>query len=306
MKVQAFALLTILAICTASEGDRAQHFQHCLNPCVETTCPRQPWSWYSLWDCKRECQYRCMHKYSQQRKAAGLPVVKFYGKWPFKRICHLQEACSCLFSLANMAPHVIFAIRPPWPYAHYIHKTLRGYSVMGVNTWFWAAVFHAHDNKWTEAADYFSAILGLSYLIWVVVVRLVGAACDVRRRAARVCTGTALVCHYIYHVRRMLHSFDYGYNMQVGVSMAVINAVGWAWYLWRIRQRPYQKRMALTLLGLNVSIALELFDFPPVFQLFDAHAAWHLVTAPLTWQWYQHMITDTQWDAAHDEAHKKG
>ena len=33
------------------------------------------------------------------------------------------------------------------------------YPWVGMNTWLWSTVFHARDVRWTEAADYFFALL---------------------------------------------------------------------------------------------------------------------------------------------------
>lgn len=45
------------------------------------------------------------------------------------------------------------------PPGSYMRFWLTLYPWVGMNTWLWSAVFHARDVPWTEAADYFFALL---------------------------------------------------------------------------------------------------------------------------------------------------
>jgi hypothetical protein len=38
----------------------------------------------------------------------------------------------------------------------------------------------------------------------------------------------------------------------------------------------------------------EVYDFPPVWGLFDAHSLWHLATGLVTWLWYDFAAADQQ------------
>ncbi len=60
------------------------------------------------WDCGADCAYHCMRAIEAQRAAAKSgPVFKYTGKWPFVRLLGAQELASVVFSLANLAAHVI-------------------------------------------------------------------------------------------------------------------------------------------------------------------------------------------------------
>ena len=50
-------------------------------------------------------RYSCMHEHTAQREAAGLPVLQYYGKWPFVRLGTVQEPAAALFSLLNLLAH---------------------------------------------------------------------------------------------------------------------------------------------------------------------------------------------------------
>lgn len=151
--------------------------------------------------------------------------------------------------------------------------------------------------------DYFSAILGIAYLLWAVIHRLLAPYTSSMkpRKGLVVFSGILVGCFYAYHVRIMLAHFDYGYNMKVGVGMALLADIGWLIYFWRIRMRPYVHRMALTFVVLNASILLELFDFPPLGGFLDAHASWHMSTVPTVFVWYRYLSKDLQWDMAEAE-----
>lgn len=43
----------------------------------------------------------------------------------------------------------------------------------------------------------------------------------------------------------------------------------------------------------TAATALELFDFPPWALTIDAHALWHLVTAPIAYYWYNFLVEDS-------------
>ena len=67
-----------------------------------------------------------------------------------------------------------------------------------------------------------------------------------------------------------------------------------AWCYWKWPTHRYVKSAAFAVLLLNLSISLELLDFPPLFWTFDSHALWHLSTAFIHSIWYQFIIDDCQ------------
>ena len=54
-----------------------------------------------------------------------------------------------------------------------------------------------------------------------------------------------------------------------------------AWWLLTRSDRAHAWRAPALHLALAAAAALELIDFPPVLGALDAHALWHLLTAPL-------------------------
>ncbi|CAM9734846.1 unnamed protein product, partial [Choristocarpus tenellus] len=114
------------------------------------------------WGCESECGYKCMSQHVELRILRGQSVQQYHGKWPFRRVWGIQELFASLFSLGNGLPHLYHALRSQGlfnPPGHYMSMWMTWYTVVGINTWLWSAVFHARDVRWTEAADYFCALL---------------------------------------------------------------------------------------------------------------------------------------------------
>jgi hypothetical protein len=100
--------------------------------------------------------------------------------------------------------------------------------------------------------------------------------------------GAALLqhIHYMAFVK-----FDYGYNMSLCIAIGVTTAV--AWVVWVTKTKHPGRWTLYKCMGLvHMAMLLEVLDFPPLLNMFDAHALWHAATVPLTYLWYQFMAAD--------------
>jgi len=76
--------------------------------------------------------------------------------------------------------------------------------------------------------------------------------------------------------------FNYDYNMMIAVLNGVYQFIVWAiWYLFKGRiesnsDQNYKVVLAYGLMGLAGT--MELFDFPPILEIFDPHSLWHFGT----------------------------
>lgn len=251
------------------------------------------------WDCDSECKYRCMIDVQQ-----GAPPVKYYGKWPFTRVLGFQEFASSSFSMLNLLANLFGLLTflrlvdfklPRKPVGdkgpHYEYAGLFAiYGVFAVNAWFWSAAFHARDVKYTEGWDYSSAIalLGLSLLVCLIRTN------SLRVEATRVMVGAPIIAFCTTHILYMnLYTFDYGWNLLVCTTMGVATLLLWtAWALWS--NHPASWKVLVVAAGTALSLLLELFDFPPVAGLVDAHALWHAATVPLTLLWWSFLRSDAK------------
>ncbi len=72
----------------------------------------------------------------------------------------------------------------------------------------------------------------------------------------------------------------------------------------RIRKRPYAVGMAAVIFLTHAAIILEVIEFPPLGDLLDAHAAWHLATSPLNFFIYWYQVKDLLWDCYEKSLHE--
>lgn len=119
-----------------------------------------------------------------------------------------------------------------------------------------------------------------------------------------------LICAAIYvaHVCYLFFSprFDYTYNIIFNLVLGLTHNALWVLYalpvslpiLRRFLSKPktyrpaYSNRVALVVGLTTAATALELFDFAPWGRVIDAHALWHLATAPIIPLWYDFLVED--------------
>ncbi|XP_013184349.2 post-GPI attachment to proteins factor 3 [Amyelois transitella] len=301
-----FVCIQNFGLIDASDGDRSPFYQKCLKSCTSANCTKDGLSLSEKalkhqdvgsrllrWGCKDECQYHCMWRTVLGFQERGYEIPKFHGKWPFVRLFGVQEPASAFASLLNLAVHVHmyreitsqFSVKTT-PLVLFWH----GFVVVCVHAWTWSTIFHTRDTPFTEFMDYACALSMVMALFVAAVVR-------VFHRRKKLTLGILLLplLYYIEHVRYLYSGrIDYEYNMQVNVFFGVAGSL--IWLVWSIIQylggRWYAWRMvAFTLLS-GAALALELFDFPPKYHAWDAHALWHLSTAPLPVLFYRFVIED--------------
>ncbi len=323
------AILLLLSTPTlASSGDREPGYQHCVSTCKAKAClplapPLSPILRATFWTCESDCAYRCTHAFTSAQPD-GERTLQFHGKWPFWRVLGMQEPASVLFSVGNALVHysALKKIRrrvadtnplKPWAYA---------LAVVQLNTWIWSAVFHTRDLRLTERMDYFSATATIMYTLHYTLNRLwhlyptPPSVAVVSRRQIALSVGFALV--YISHLSYLLSTprFDYGYNIAFNVCLGAIHLVHWTLFslaftsklsgvlaLFPTPYPPHDPRAihpkpnyhwssGALVLATSASMSLELFDFPALGRVIDAHSLWHLATIFLASGWYTFIIRD--------------
>lgn len=248
----------------------------------------------------------------------GVRVEQYYGKWPFWRFAGMQEPASVVFSIANLLMHVLgmdWLRRGVHP-THPMKPFYLIWAYLSINAWVWSAVFHTRDTPLTEKLDYFSAALVILYALYMTVVRLFhlypGTPTFPSRpgrramfHAWRAIAAVAYIGHISY--LGLAPRFDYTYNVIFNLILGLIHHV--LWLLFALPGSPPFARYAampgsyrpthvgtasLTVALTTAATTLELFDFPPWARVLDAHALWHLATAPLAVLWYDFLLTDAQ------------
>ena len=172
------------------------------------------------------------------------------------------------------------------------------------------------DLPLTEKLDYFSAALAIFYALYHTVIRLANFysppskldGTNNERSFLRV--GWAVLCITVYlsHVTYLtiLPRFDYTYNMAFNLVLGVSHNILWLLYSLPapfFRRFPYASKTyyprhiykaGIFVLLTTATTAFEVFDFPPLGRVLDAHALWHLSTAPITKFWYDFLVEDSQ------------
>ncbi|KAG1819798.1 Per1-like protein [Suillus subaureus] len=286
------ATLPFLVFVVASSGDRSSNFQNCVSACYVDYCHPQTTLSLALrltrWTCTDDCKYKCMHMLTDIAIRGRSTIHQYYGKWPFWRLFGMQEPASVAFSLWNMYYHIQGwrQLRSRIPSDHPMRSYYLTWATVSINAWLWSAVFHTRDLPSTEKLDYFSAALVILYSLYHTVLRLFNQyptrSCEdgrIQRTPVHLLWSSVCIVAYLTHVTYLsvLPRFDYAYNMAFNLTIGFTHNLLVAAFV------------ALT----TAATALELFDFPPWGRIIDAHALWHLSTAPIAKFWYDFLIEDS-------------
>lgn len=299
-----FLLLSVMVtLVTSSVGDKSYVYQKCNHHCESVNCTgshlkkfiqHQPFShWLLGWSCQDECKYMCMWITVDAFEKDGLKVPQFHGKWPFVRLFGIQEPASMIFSVFNGLAHLsILYYRKLIPSSTPMYYVWHGAAITAINAWSWSTIFHCKDTDFTEKMDYFCAFSIILYNTFTLACRVFGTV--QWHRPALV--GLGCFAFFIQHICYLsFNKFDYGYNMQVNIGVAVSNMIGWmAWCIW-MRHNRYVWKAVASIVGIQLLLCLELGDFPPLWWAFDAHSLWHAGTWPLAILWYSFIIDDAMY-----------
>ncbi|KAK9763503.1 hypothetical protein K7432_009746 [Basidiobolus ranarum] len=293
-------LLLLLALVSAKGGgDTEPQFVTCLEECNNTTCLSPPTLPLALrltfWSCESNCKYTCMRDITEKTREAGDTVVQYYGKWPFVRALGMQEPASVTFSILNGWAHWRHwkLIKTEVPGDYFLKKFYYAFVIVGMNTWLWSAVFHTRDNSVTEKFDYFSAALTVMYGLYLALLRIN----YVRSLKKQLQLGILLLIPYFLHISYLsFFKFDYDYNMWANVFVGILHNLAWGYWSVTNPDHPYRWEPLKCGLFVTIAMSLELFDFPPIMEVFDAHSLWHAATIFIWFLWYRFLILDSQWE----------
>lgn len=194
------------------------------------------------WDCSSDCNYKCQQFITNKREQQGLPMVQFYGKWPFHRVWGITELFLTLFSLGNLYIN--------W---HNIHKVLKQHNkqkkhnpslatmykqyllLLGVLVfgWVFSTLFHIRDNAVTETLDYFGAAAIIVANFNAITVRYFELFREERQKTRRLFQ-FALALVWLFHCYHLKTAWDYTYNMAFNIVIGISALVLWILHSLRI------------------------------------------------------------------------
>lgn len=291
-----------IIITISSSGDRSQYYVLCVSNCNSKSCSidgefkKYPSLDLRLlnWSCRDNCSYNCMWKTVTYFTKNGLEVPQFHGKWPFIRICGLQEPASVLFSLFNLYEHLTkyskmkkeldssFPMIYVWTY----------FFIICIHGWLWSAIFHAKDEYFTEVMDYSCAFTTVLTLLYCFLLRIsYKNSMNIKIFFAITCAYVSILLMHLSHL--WSGRINYGYNMKFNIAIGFITFVtAMLWWYRNHRKLPHVHLIGwFTVLTVAVTL-LELYDFPPIFWTFDAHSLWHASTIPLVSLFYRFITLD--------------
>jgi len=235
-----------------------------------------------------------MRKNYQLRIKLREPIVQYHGKWPFVRIAGIQEIASVIFSFGNLIPHTIGLWRIVAHFRQVSYSWLYLLlTIFGIVSWTSSIIFHTRDIYITELMDYFSANLFLVFIFVTALVRTINLS-----RNSILFVLSATVIFYAQHMYYMLFiHFNYQYN---GILMVIISALSIIiWIIWCIKiKRTYAWRMVAALVSTSLAASMEAFDFPPYYDIIDAHSLWHLFTIVPTALLHSFIHADLKYEKA--------
>ena len=293
-----------------------------------------------FWDCKQNCDYQCQQIVAEIRYQNSLEIYQFHGKWPFRRILGSQEFVSAIFSVGNFAVHVR-GFQKIVNKVNVHKSPVRGHYVMllfscGITilAWLFSTIFHIRDFPITETLDYYFAGLTMMVGFYLIIARYFRLYLPQRKLAKTVFTGLCTIM-YTCHIIRLVHNWLYTYNTQVHLALAAFQYIFWAllcfslYSLYSFKEKENSiyfkprnylqlshtlfpdffcsscKRLSLYPLFLcflmSLGMSMEIWDFPPVFSLVDAHSVWHFATIiPFYCGWYDWFIWDIEENVVSD------
>ncbi len=302
--------------CEASSGDIARKYVNCKYSCINENCMmldkpiiKFPDNLYAYtpfsptWTCPEVCYYDCMMDITALDIKNNALVKKYHGHWPFIRFFGLEQPASVLFSLANTIPHVIhiFSRNENKRIYYFMSPWLSLVPFISLNAWLCSAYFHSKITTFSSLIDYVSALLLISYSLWLALRRIMGVYANAKLVTTLFVLYSALILNRIKLMIQNKISFDS--HMTLAILLSCTHII--IWILWVIYQYYHshkndnnnsnssnnltRKRIYIIIccqVWFVAASMLEIFDFPPFFGIFDAHSLWHFATPLLGSLWY--------------------
>lgn len=286
------------------------------------------------WNCLDNCDYQCQRIVTKEREARNEEVLQFHGKWPFFRVYGIQELASFIFSIGNLLVNFMGFLKltkilgdRDVPFRlKYQYVNILLLSVVTILAWMFSAIFHTRDFELTEKLDYYFAALTVFLGLHMFLARLTRLYLPTRV-LARWLVLLLCIAGYAAHIYRMETDWLYAYNMELNISVAVLQNICLSLACYNLYSDYYNSEVEENDVNLDhqkyidkillpsffstsaklyclypvflasvvvVGMSLEIFDFLPVFyDLVDAHSLWHLVTIiPAYYGYYDWVIWD--------------
>ncbi|EGV62714.1 hypothetical protein PSN45_000652 [Yamadazyma tenuis] len=281
------------------------------------------------WQCPADCDYKCQQIITDIRISQGAPIVKFYGKWPFKRVFGMTEVASVVFSLLNFLInyHNFRKINPQRKRSSGPVRTMYGQYLVLLSIsmvgWTFSMLFHTRDLPITETLDYFGASLIILFNFYIIIIRYFELFKN-NLLPFQIAIGTI----YGLHLVKLSHDWDYNYNLVFHSVIGIITLVLWVLHSVKVSRiytnnypilsnsiqlLPFETKILMKLNYLSLSkskyipllpillnlwmfgsMFFEICEFKPILKVVDSHAMWHLATFFPQIIWYDWNMWDLE------------
>eukprot|EP00762_Andalucia_godoyi_P000647 ANDGO_05305.mRNA.1 Protein PER1 homolog len=195
----------------------------------------------------------------------------------------IQEPASCIFSLAGFLLHFdnFFKFRGivsrfrTYPYSWCVDI----YHFLWMFTSFSAFLFHWHETKANEKADYYGVLSACYFGLWFGLMRVMRIKPDTPFALLIGAPVFLYASYVIYYMNFVL--FDYGFHNKVCAVGLAFHAAFFCSILIRDKRATHARFLIYAHALLFSCSAFELLDFNPIFQIFDGHSLWHLSALPV-------------------------
>lgn len=348
MRLLLYISLLVPVFC--SLGDNLPEFQNCKNHCDNYQCSGKkllsfsskykeddfkinsvsfPFKQLFGWDCLSDCDYKCQQIITNIRASHEDPIVKFYGKWPFKRILGVTELASVVFSLLNLwinyhnFKKIVTQERRNSGPVKVMYKQYLGLLMVSMIGWIFSTIFHIRDFPLTETLDYFGASLMIIFNCYVITVRYFELF-----KKNLLPYQIAFATVYVLHVIKLHNKWDYSYNILFHSLIGLGSFVLWIIHAISVNKKyarnysilsnsiqllPFETKILIKLNYLSMSkskyiplipimlvfwlmwsMIFEIYEFSPIIKLIDSHSVWHLMTFFPQVIWYDWNIWDLE------------
>uniref|UniRef100_A0A0K0FKD3 Post-GPI attachment to proteins factor 3 n=1 Tax=Strongyloides venezuelensis TaxID=75913 RepID=A0A0K0FKD3_STRVS len=301
-----FILLSLIfinlpLICLTSRGDNTLAYQACIEKCYDQfLCPKieNAYKWATK-DCF-ECRYKCIWKVAKLFENEGQQIPQFHGKWPFASIYFeipiikvfflIQEPASVLFSIFNLLSclYLYKYTKENISKMEPLRKVWMFYGILGIITWIFSTIFHSFDTWQTEILDYSGAFAMILYQFYGAVSFQFFETFQQNKSIRLIWQFISLLALLfgIDHIYNLFNLRNYGYNMKVCLTISALTTIIYVYWIIRtFNTKSYnilnaRQHLISIILLTGIGVLFEVFDFPPIYNVLDAHSIFHFFTIP--------------------------
>lgn len=302
-------LLSLLNYVDSSAGDYDPNYRTCIRDCLKTcthgimhsnvtiNAMNSKTNYYIplyqiiYLDCTDICKYGCIDIITNIRNDLNQPMNKYYGHWPFKRYFGMEEPASSLFSLINTFPHLQYIVQYflnfkilHGKHKYYMSNWIFLYAISSTIAFTCSTLYHSKKTEFYTLLDLISALFFIITGLFIVIRRtLLTYYSNVY---VIIMSFSILYGFFVYRAYNMiLKNISFDNHMQLSIILVIITTILWIlWiFLFNIKYEVSQKYSNIKYICLFCQIwfilssLLEIYDFPPIFEIFDAHSLWYYI-----------------------------